>query len=469
VRNQHQLISEFSTKLDQTLKHYPAQTKVGGIAVAYSGGLDSSVLLGLSQTYCQERKLSLFAFHVNHGLSAHAHEWQEHCAQRAQSLGVEFDSARVVIAADTKDGIEASARAQRYRALGGLCVQRGVFILLTAHHQDDQAETLLLQLLRGSGVAGLAGMEPSGIMPKLLGTDKIVLVRPLLDVTRAELVTYTQIHALAHVDDESNSDTRFLRNAVRHKVMPALDMVSPGFVSRFARSVRHAQSAQRLLLELAREDWQRCGSREGLVLTATQELSGDRIDNLFRYWLSLNEIRMPTASRLQEMRKQLFHAKDDARITVIHDGVHIHRYRNSVYLDRSSSASDSGHASRDFFWNGEASLHFPEFGGVLHFDFASAGIAVDELKRLKLSLRLRQGGERIKLAANRSTRDMKHHYQYLRIPYWLRPRLPFVWTDKQIVFAAAVGMNYLFSSQTTDTLRVCLRWEFDDSQISSHN
>ena len=193
----------------------PGQT----IAIALSGGLDSSALLHLAHAWSREEGVSLHAFHVHHGLSANADAWLAHCETLCASMNVPFEAARVSIEINPKTGTEEAARKRRYAALGALCAQHGVRLLLTAHHQDDQAETVLLQLLRGSGTAGLSGMDGANSAPELLANPDLVMARPLLPVSRKQLESYVAKHGIAHIHDESNDDARFARNALRHQVM----------------------------------------------------------------------------------------------------------------------------------------------------------------------------------------------------------------------------------------------------------
>jgi tRNA(Ile)-lysidine synthase len=205
-------------------------TPLPKIAIACSGGLDSSVLLQLAHAYAREHGIILYAFHVHHGLSPNADSWLAHCEGSAAALGVAFDHRRVAVEKG-KSGTEAAARKLRYAALGQMCRAHDVRLLLTAHHLDDQAETVLLQLLRGSGPAGLSGMDAANTAAGLLGNDQLVMARPLLPVARTGLEEYAAAHGVAWVDDESNSDPRYARNALRHQVMPVLQQAFPALRS----------------------------------------------------------------------------------------------------------------------------------------------------------------------------------------------------------------------------------------------
>jgi tRNA(Ile)-lysidine synthase len=299
----------------------------------------------------------------------------------------------------------------------------------------------LLQLLRGSGVAGLSGMETANTAPDLLGDPDLFMARPLLDVSRNELQQYAASHAIAYVDDESNADPRYARNALRRQAMPALAADFPGFQQRFARSAAHMQSAQRLLNELAAQDLAACLEGECLHIDRIRVLSGDRIDNLLRYWLGMQGARMPSASWLSEMRKQLLDAKDDAQLCVTHADGHIRRYRGQIYWTQKTESDLDSIVPFDFSWNGETEIAFSAFRGVLHFIEEEQGIDAEWLRMQPLQLKYRQGGERLKPAFNRPTRSLKHHYQSLNIPPWERAQLPLVVANGFLLYAAGIGMD----------------------------
>jgi tRNA(Ile)-lysidine synthase len=432
------------------------------IAIAYSGGLDSSVLLHLARAAAAEAPL--FAFHIHHGLSPNADAWEAHCAKEAAKLGITFAAQRVTLA-DRKAGTEASARQARYAALGELCREHGVELLLTAHHLDDQAETILLQLARGAGPAGLSGMDAYNAAPGLLGSAGILLARPLLQASRAQLEAHAREHAIAHIDDESNADTRYARNALRHTVMPALAAAFPGFQERFARSAAHARSAQRLLAELAEQDLQATLEDGSVAVDHLRALGEDRRNNLLRHWFAVRGIRIPSAAWLAEMTAQLLEARGDAQLLVTHPDCEVRRHRGRVHLvpkGRALAGAEENafdeRPSQHFRWNGEASIAFPDYGGTLHFDVGQQGVPADWLRRQLLAISFRRGGERLKPAPNRPTRDLKHHYQALGVPAWQRARLPLVTVPGRLLFAAGIGMDCHFVV-TQPNMSMVLRWE----------
>ena len=432
------------------------------IAIAYSGGLDSSVLLHFAHAYAKANDIALFAFHVHHGLSSNADDWLAHCERECARLGIVFDVRRVTLANKDKSGTEEAARVSRYSALGDLCRTHQVPLLLTAHHQDDQAETVLLQLLRGSGVAGLSGMDTVNTAPDLLGDETLMMGRPLLEVSRAALANFAVEKEIAYIEDESNADPRYARNALRHHLMPVLARDFPGFQQRFARTAQHAQSAQRLLIELAAQDLVACLDGDCIDINQLKRLNPDRIDNLLRYWFGSRGVRMPSTAWLSEMRTQLLEAKEDAQLCVTHADCHIRRHRDRVFLTPKLVIDPASVLPITFRWNGEAEMRFAAFGGALHFDEGETGVDADWLRSRELTIRYRQGGERLKPAFNRPTNSLKYHYQACNVPAWERERLPLVTMENHLLFAAGIGMDcHHYSSESGARIR--FRWQPDSN------
>ncbi len=440
------------------------------IAIALSGGLDSSALLHLAHGYAREHGLALFAFHVHHGISPNADAWLAHCKAACDALGITFDERHVTLAKG-KSGVEAAARKLRYAALGEMCALHGVRLMLTAHHLDDQAETVLLQLLRGSGTAGLSGMDAANSAAELLGNPELVMARPLLPVAREALEAYVAAHAIAFIDDESNTDPRYARNALRLQVMPALAQAFPGFQERFARSAAHAQSAQRMLTELAAQDLAGCLIDDTIDVATLRAMSIDRVQNLLRHWFHTRGLRMPSTAWLGEMVTQLVEARQDAQLLVTHPDCHIRRHRDRLYITPKlgdlaglRDPDDEGifvkHAQQ-FRWQGEGRIAFPDYGGTLFFDeVAEQGVAPAWLRAQALQIDFRKGGERLKPAANRPTRSLKYHYQACDVPAWERTRLPIVSAGAALLFAAGIGMDFHHLASGTGPF-IRFRWESD--------
>ncbi len=296
--------------------------------------------------------------------------------------------------------------------------------------------------------------------PTCWAIRNLLMGRPLLEASRAELEDWAARTGLEHVEDESNADPRYARNALRHGVMPLLGQGFPGFQERFARSASHMRSAQRLLEQLAADDLAACAEGPCLDLERLRRLDDDRIDNLLRHWLGAHGVRMPSTSWLAEMRSQLLQAKADAQLCVSHPDCAIRRHRDRVYLTPKWEADAASVAPQAFRWQGEARLDFPAFRGSLHFEPAGEGEGLDAvwLRAQDLQIRYRQGGETLKPAANRSTRSLKQHFQALGVPAWERPFLPLVLSGKELLYAAGIGMDCRHFG-TGPGERVRLRWE----------
>lgn len=454
LKSAKELEVHFFAKLTEIIARQAVGVAQAGIAVAYSGGIDSSVLLHLTHQYCVKNQIPVFAFHVNHGLSSQADQWQHHCQENCQTYFepiVEFEATRVQVDNDGL-GIEAAARTQRYRALGTMCSQHQQRLLLTAHHMDDQAETMLLQLVRGTGLRGLGGMDDFNYAAELFGTPEVLLARPLLKLEKLQLSQYALTHNLSCVNDESNDQVTYKRNAIRHLVMPAIEEVAPGFVKRFSRTADHVRAANALLEQLARTDLAYCVDETGMDIVKLKELSVDRINAVFRQWLLSKNIKLPATAKLQEMLSQVLHARPDARVSVEHADYALHRHDGKIYLVQRAMSEDV-FVPISYQWQGECSQYFPQLQGSLIFVPAPTGIDAALLRTSILSIRVRAGGERLRLDKKRSSRDMKSHFQTARIPFWQRKNLPFIYIGDQLMFVGLLGMDAAFIADTGEQNR----------------
>lgn len=419
------------------------------VAIAFSGGLDSTVLLDAAVRVLGASRC--IALHVHHGLSAHADAWLAHCAAFAEARGIAFAHRRVDVARDAGTGIEAAARDARYRALDALCAEHAVHVLWLAQHADDQAETVLLQLLRGAGLAGLAAMAPERLPAGAAATR----VRPLLPLLRAQLEQYARAHALRWIDDESNADTRYARNALRHDVLPTLAVHFPGFRDALSRTAAHAASAQRLLDDLARLDLRHASRDEGRALSRDTllVLDDDRALNLLRYWMRTLGLPAAPAARLIDALRQLRTIGDDHGLRIDHAGQALRAYRDDVYWEAGDSADPPDPADEaalaqrpalTLAWRGEAVWHLRAWRGT--FVFADSGAddphAVPEaaLMRAPLTVRSRAGGERMRTTADGPGRTLKNLFQERGVPSWQRD-VPLLFSGDDLLFVPLLGVN----------------------------
>ena len=426
-----------------------------------------------------------YAFHIHHGLSAHADQWLAFCETEAMARNFIFVGRRVQLTNIADHGFEQAARQARYSALQTLCEQYDITILLAAHHQDDQAETILLQLLRGAGVAGLAAM-PSKM---LLADKRTELIRPLLPLSRQQLAEYAQRHHLPYINDESNHDQRYARNAIRHEVLPKLEKIRAGCRATLARSATLLAAAQTILDEVAQADLSLHQESVDLVqphptpdsstvscasdLTSTtypnklvshhlRQLSSARRANLLRYWLNTKGLRAPSQARLAEMLKQLLEADKNTRATIQHDGHTLHLWREQIWLEAQHLATSITEQKRR--WQGEPYFDLPEWGGRLLFVPATAaesGIAYTALFHQTLRITQRSGGERFRAHPQKNSCSLQHAYQQQQIPPWLRDG-PLIYVDEQLIWVAYLGKNHEKheTMQTTDTSeRIKLVWQ----------
>jgi tRNA(Ile)-lysidine synthase len=416
------------------------------VAVAFSGGIDSSVLLDAVARVAGPSRC--IALHVHHGLSPHADRWLAHCESFARERGIAFAAERVEVVCGAGVSVEASARDARYRALDALCEQHGATTLWLAQHADDQAETVLLQLLRGAGVAGLAAMAPE----YLPAGAAVTRVRPLLHLLRAQLEQYAAGRALAWVDDESNADTRYARNALRHDVLPALAVHFPGFRDALARTAVHAASAQRLLDELARRDMQAAAHDAGRALSrdALLALDDERALNLLRFWMRSLGLPAASTARLTDALRQLREVGADHSLRIDHAGQALRSYRGQIYWEAGDSAEPAdetalvARAASQLAWQGESIWRLPQWRGTFVFAEASAddpgAVPAALLRAAPLTARPRSGGERMRNSEQGPSRTLKNLFQEQGVPAWRRD-VPLLYAGDSLLFVPLLGVN----------------------------
>jgi len=389
-----------------------------------SGGVDSVWLLYRCWRLREARPgLRLRAVHVHHGLLPQADAWLRHCESLCARLDVPLEVIRLGLVPRPGESIEAAAREARYAALERL-LEPGE-ALLTAHHQDDQLETVLLQLLRGAGVAGLAAMP--GSRPFGRGHH----LRPLLAMTRAAIVAEARQAGLEWVEDPSNAAGRFDRGYLRREVVPALRQRWPAAAAVVTRSASHLAEAQGLLDQLAALDAAGSGDGGCLQVAPLLALPRDRQANVLRWWLRGRGVGMPSTARLAAIQDQLLPARGDAGPVVTWATGEVRRYRGRLYAMRPLQAvAGDGWELRP----GEV-LDVPGVGTLRLEPVVGSGISAVRCPG-PFTVRLRQGGERLRLAGRSGKKPVRTLLQEAGIAPWLRERLPFLWHGDQLVAVA---------------------------------
>ena len=439
------------------------------IAIGFSGGSDSTALLHAAAALQRRGYVEVFGFHIHHGLADDADQWLAHCADVAAAFGVAFDADHVT-PGQRGVSLEADARRLRYAALTRLAHRRGCVALLTAHHADDQAETVLVNLARGAGIGGLAATAHRRML------EGIVLLRPFLDLPAARLHGYLKAHGLKHVDDPSNNDRRFTRNAIRHEVMPALRRIVPSIAMRLTATASHAATMQTLLDEIGLEDLGREvvpattalteGKATPLPLPGDDELDVERLASLstaraanaLRVWLAHRGMRPPSAAALKEMLAQLLHAAPDAQIELLHERQTLRVYRGRLSIDKGGPPRI---AFKSIEWNGEARIDVPEWNGSLLFTKTTGrGFDALTLRQGPVALRERRGGERLRVRPDGPSRTLKNLYQEAGIAAWQRNRLPLVYLGDRLLLAGGIGPNAAAMTEAMPGMEsVSIEWQ----------
>lgn len=426
-----------SATLRQVQQVLAAHLKTGArLCVGLSGGMDSVVLLDLLTTLAPRHEWRVSAIHVNHQLSPRAAQWSRFCRRLCREQGVPLRVVKVDV--PRGDSTEGAARIARYAAYR---TQPAEHIVL-AHHQDDQAETVLLQLLRGAGVKGLAAMPVVREDGERAGP---MLLRPLLGLTRHQIERYANGRGLRWVDDESNNDAYYLRNFLRKEIMPRLETRVPAYRATLARAAGQLAECAQLLDTLAQIDGKGAMNGDTLAVSALAGLAEPRARNLLRYFLASRGARMPDARRLAEALRQVIGAKADARVCVVLGAHELRRYRGVLHVVPRRFASGAKLARP---WHEERQVEVPEWEGVLEMRRRrGAGIDLEKLLAKPVTLRSRRGGEKLQPDAARPRREVKDLLQMHGVPPWARDTLPFLWSGDRLVWVAGIGIDCAFRAR----------------------
>ena len=422
------------------------------VTAALSGGIDSVVLLDILHRLRARLHIRLSALHVNHQLSPRATRWSAFCRRVCRARGIPFRSVKVTVSRG--DSLEAAARTARYEVFS----REPCDYIVLAHHQDDQVETLLLQLLRGAGAKGLAAMplirKAEGGRRKTEGKSKTghpssfilhpSILRPLLDITRAEIDAYARARRLKWVEDDSNADLYFQRNFLRHEILPGIANRFPAYRTTISRTARHLAETAALLEEMAVADGAGALTDGTLAAAALRQLSPACARNLLRHFLAAREATMPNAARLEEALRQVLTAGQDARVAIDLGACELRQFEGRLHVVSRQAAPRPGYLKR---WRGERELRVPELGGVLVMASSlGTGLSLARLREQPVAIHARGGGERLQPDRRRPRRTLKNLMQEARIPPWERERLPLVFCGGDLAWVPAIGIDCAYQA-----------------------
>ncbi len=420
--------------------------------LALSGGLDSCVLLHLLAELRPRLPYELRAIHVHHGLQTDADSWQVHCEKLCADYGIGLHTERLILSINRGDSLEAVAREARYRALAASMGEGD--LLLTAQHQDDQAETLLLQLMRGSGPAGLAAM------PLLARFEPGWLARPLLAYSREALEAYARHNELSWREDPSNRDQRFDRNFIRHQVMPLLRARWPAVSTTLSRAARFSGELLMLVKEEAEEDLANARHDESdtLSITALKQLSSIRLRNLLRHWISACGAPLPSSKKLVRIEGEAVHGRSDAVPLICWEGWEVRRYRDRLFLNPAQAVELP---VQPLTWPDAEELILPDGLGRIRVRPGVSGISAARWRQAEVDVRFRDGGERCRLPGRSHHRPLKKLFQEWGVPPWERGRIPLVYLDGELAAVPGYCICQPYQARSGEDA-VAVEWQRPD-------
>lgn len=400
-----------------------AQDKDTVYWIAYSGGLDSHVLLHVCAKLRDEYGFSFKAIHVHHGLSPNADAWTKHCEKICLDLKIECIVKNITMPKTHGESLEAVARELRYKIFTE-CLDKNN-ILLTAHHQDDQAETILIQLMRGAGVKGLAAM------PLIKAFAQGFHARPLLNVSRKELEKYAYQYSLKWINDESNHNIDFNRNYLRHEVLPILKKRWPATTETLSRVASHCAEAQLVIDEMIDEQLQIVKLGSGLSISKLLNLSPRIQRQVLRRWFSVLQFPLPSVVKMQQIQHAFLQAAEDKTPHITWGHVELRRYKDVMYAMHKMLLHDE---TKIYEWDFATPLTLANIGQLHALSTIGKGIkkSID-----KVTVRFRQGGEFCRLPGREFHHDLKNLFQQWGVPPWERARIPLLFHGDKLI--AVVG------------------------------
>ncbi len=437
----------FERRVAATLATLLPDLRAPALCVAFSGGLDSTTLL-TALASARGVRGRLRAVHIDHRIHASSGAWAAHCRAVAERLRVPITVLEIDVDRTPGSSLEAAAREARYHALERQLQDSEV--LLTAQHADDQLETVLLQLLRGAGLPGIAAMPP--VAPFGRGW----LARPLLAMERAELETWARARQLHWIEDDSNTDERLDRNYLRRRIVPLVRSRWPAAGRAVARSARHAAEAQRLLDLIGGADAERAAVGAALSVKQLRPLGPERRRNALRYWIARAGAALPDTRRLDELAGPVLDARRDARPQVSW-GRTVAR-REGDLLSLAVAAGPVSLEPLSWSWHTARELELPPGLGRLELARDRHGpIDLDALPE-RVTVRLREGGERLRPRRGGPSRTLKALLQEARVAHAERARIPLLWASDRLLAAGDLWVDAQIQAAADTRRRGRLVW-----------
>lgn len=421
------------------------------LLVALSGGLDSVVLTHALLQVKLAFQFELFAIHIHHGISPNADAWEKFCVKLCELWNIPLQCVRIHLPSSSKKGVEAEAREQRYSAIQAHLSEINADWIVLAHHQQDQAETLLLQAIRGAGVKGLASMATVD--------SKRRRFRPLLHVPRSHIEDYASHHRLDWINDESNADIHYDRNYLRHAVFPILKARFPSVENTFSRVARHMAESIDLLDVLAESDFSHfsvlSGNLNQFPMAIFTEMDRARAKNVFRWWLQKSDIPMLSEKRISALWKELqsWRYDDHFSFRLNHD-YELKRYEDGLFLVKLKQPLPF-----DMLWQpaSSPSLLLPDGSQVFIERVVGKGLALVHVANHYLRVRNRQGGEVFSWQQRRPQRSLKVIFQMAKMPPWNRDCIPLVYLGDTLVCIPDVAIDERYTAKA-DEVGLMLSW-----------
>lgn len=405
-----------------------SSTEIKTYWIAFSGGMDSHVLLSACSELRAELHLDLRAIYVNHHLSPHATTWGLHCKNVCQALAIPFVEGNVQLDMQAGDSLEEKAREKRYAIFAEYVAEQDV--LLTAHHQDDQAETLLLQLMRGAGVKGLAAM------PEIKPFAKGWQARPFLALSRKVLQAYADSLQLQWIEDESNLNLAFTRNFIRHEVIPLLQSRWPAATTAIARSAQHCAENEAVLQDYAAQQYKQVQGTRANTLSVTKllQFNAEQQRHLLRSWIHETVHSLPNTKKMASIQRDVLCAAWDSSPIVQWGNVMLRRHRDDIYLLPLIKAFDT---SAEFVWALDQPLLLPNASVLKTIPSEGKGLRADINN---VVIRFRQGGEVLEIPA-RGRHTLKNLLQEWNVLPWERAHLPLIYVADKLIAVAGYFLH----------------------------